>query len=204
MARLVTPLLIPLLRFPGEPLRAGPPAKPRSRTPQANVHAALATAPPPENILAARISLGICSSPSARSVLVGPDVARQPLIYSCLLLEQACHPSTFPAFPIADCLFPIALFAGLFFAIFAPFAFNPFSPSAFLCGLGVLCGLFAFALVASHVEILRLRMVDDDRRCRLLRIDLLVLGEDTADALGFQEAEQLALVGHVRARGIPE
>ena len=54
------------------------------------------------------------------------------------------------------------------------------------------------------VEVLRLRMVHDDRRRALLGIDLPVLGELAPDALGFQESEQDLLVAHVRAGRVAE
>lgn len=45
-------------------------------------------------------------------------------------------------------------------------------------------------------------MVDDDGTGGLLRVDLPVFGEITADALGFKQREEFFLVGHVWAGGV--
>lgn len=47
---------------------------------------------------------------------------------------------------------------------------------------------------ASGVEVLRLGMVADEGRRRLLGVDLVVLGEDAADSLGPEEGEELLFV----------
>ncbi len=47
-------------------------------------------------------------------------------------------------------------------------------------------------------------MVDDYRACRLLRMDLELLGEFYSDALGLQELEEPHLELKVWARGVPE
>ena len=58
--------------------------------------------------------------------------------------------------------------------------------------------------VESDVEVLGLRMVDDDGAGGLFGIDLPVFSERAADAGGVQEGEEFFLVAHVRARGIAE
>ena len=47
-------------------------------------------------------------------------------------------------------------------------------------------------------------MVDDDRARRLLGVDLPVLGQPAADAVGPEDAEELLLIAHVRARRVAE
>src|ERR1700730_10793357 len=70
----------------------------------------------------------------------------------------------------------------------APRAFIPPTPSPSL----------------SHREILRLRVGDDDRRGRLLGVELVFLGERQANLLGVEQRQQLALVGEGGTSGIAE
>src|SRR5688500_6420347 len=53
-------------------------------------------------------------------------------------------------------------------------------------------------------EVLRLRMKHDDRRRRLLGIELILLGQRDTDAVRLEQAEELLLVGEIGARGIAE
>src|SRR5688572_3994987 len=57
---------------------------------------------------------------------------------------------------------------------------------------------------SSHVEVLRFRLMHDNRAGALLRIDLPVLGEHAADALRLEQSEEFFLIGHIRARRIAE
>jgi hypothetical protein len=52
----------------------------------------------------------------------------------------------------------------------------------------------------SHREVGRLRVVDDDGRGRLLRVELVFLGEGDADVVGGQQCQELLLVGEVWSR----
>src|SRR6185437_13077722 len=63
--------------------------------------------------------------------------------------------------------------------------------------------VWATAAIA-HREILRLRMRHDDRRGRLLRIELVLLGEHDADLVGAQQREKLFLVAEIGAGRIAE
>ena len=49
----------------------------------------------------------------------------------------------------------------------------------------------------SHREVRRLRMMDDDRRGRLLGVELVFFGEGDAEVLGAQQGQELLLVGEV-------
>jgi len=55
---------------------------------------------------------------------------------------------------------------------------------------------------ASHREVLRLWVVHQDGRGRLLGVELVFLGEGDADFLGAEQRQQLLLVGEVGAGGI--
>src|SRR5579872_5739939 len=55
---------------------------------------------------------------------------------------------------------------------------------------------------ALGVEVLGLGVVADDCAGRLLGVDLPVLSQLAPDALGLEEAEQLGLVRHLRARRV--
>src|SRR6185312_12964959 len=57
---------------------------------------------------------------------------------------------------------------------------------------------------ALNREVFRLRVVDDDRRGRLLRVELVFLAELDADRLGAEQRQELGLVGEVRAGRIAE
>ena len=56
----------------------------------------------------------------------------------------------------------------------------------------------------SDREIFRLGMVDDDRRGRLLGVELVFLGQRDADLVGAQQVEQLPLVGEVGTGRVAE
>src|SRR5215472_2254986 len=56
----------------------------------------------------------------------------------------------------------------------------------------------------SDGEIFGLRVVDDDRRGRLLRLELVFLGKGDADLVGAQQREQLTLVGKIGACRVAE
>src|SRR5260221_13283452 len=56
----------------------------------------------------------------------------------------------------------------------------------------------------SHREILRLRVRDDDRRGRLLRVELVLLAEGDAHLVGAQQRKQLFLVAEIGTGGIAE
>ena len=59
-------------------------------------------------------------------------------------------------------------------------------------------------IAASHIKILRARMVHHNRGSRLLGHELKLFGERHADARGIEQAEELGLIFEIRACGIAE